>query len=149
MFWIRVSAPLRVTSKCGCTRAVSKHQVTWTREKFYLLRESLNVEVESLCISRGGFCCPLWDLCERLYFDFHVRVQHSNVELELVEGLQILWGAWNTSTPNTRSNLLNWVTPPPGETPWPCYDSDKNWRGVTCLRYQLNATQWDTWVVGL
>lgn len=66
-----------------------------------------------------------------------------------VEGLQNLWAAWNTSTPNKGSNLLNWETPAPGEIPWPCYDSKKNWRGVTCLRYQLNATQWDTWVVGL
>ncbi|KAG0564750.1 hypothetical protein KC19_8G136600 [Ceratodon purpureus] len=60
------------------------------------------------------------------------------------DGLQKLWAAWNT-TPNPGTNLENWKTP--GD--YPCYAETGGWQGVRCLRYQLNATQWDTWIVGL
>nr|APU94833.1 leucine-rich repeat receptor-like protein kinase [Pohlia nutans] len=68
---------------------------------------------------------------------------------EDMNGLQSLWAAWNTSTPSLNSNLLNWYTPTgPDDIPWPCYAS-RNWRGVTCLRYFVNASLSNTWVVGL
>ncbi|KAG0581642.1 hypothetical protein KC19_4G268100 [Ceratodon purpureus] len=69
---------------------------------------------------------------------------------EDINGLQSLWAAWNKSTPSLSSNLANWYTPGPGVKPWPCYTTNSNWRGVTCLRYndQDGITSW-TYVVGL
>ncbi|CAM6027218.1 unnamed protein product [Sphagnum balticum] len=62
-------------------------------------------------------------------------------------GLQSLWQAWKNNTPNTDTNLAFWTS----NNQYPCYNAASNWRGVTCLRYDIpngNGSQ-DTRVIGL
>ncbi|KAH9530404.1 hypothetical protein CY35_U001000 [Sphagnum magellanicum] len=64
-------------------------------------------------------------------------------------GLQSLWQAWKNNTPNTDTNLAFWTSN--NQPQYPCYNAAANWRGVTCLRYDIpngNGNQ-DTRVIGL
>ncbi|CAK9276764.1 unnamed protein product [Sphagnum jensenii] len=64
-------------------------------------------------------------------------------------GLQSLWQAWKNNTPNTDTNLAFWTSN--NQPQYPCYNAATNWRGVTCLRYDIpngNGSQ-DTRVIGL
>ncbi|KAH8952988.1 hypothetical protein BDL97_08G000900 [Sphagnum fallax] len=61
-------------------------------------------------------------------------------------GLQSLWQAWKNNTPNIDTNLAFW-----NQSQYACYNAANNWRGVTCLRYDIpngNGSQ-DTRVIGL
>ncbi|CAN5968668.1 unnamed protein product, partial [Sphagnum jensenii] len=65
-------------------------------------------------------------------------------------GLQSLWQAWKNNTPNIDTNLAFW-TSSNNQVFYPCYNAANNWRGVTCLRYDIpngNGSQ-DTRVIGL
>ncbi|KAH9555981.1 hypothetical protein CY35_08G145600 [Sphagnum magellanicum] len=64
-------------------------------------------------------------------------------------GLQSLWQAWKNNTPNTDTNLAFWTSN--NQPQYPCYNVASNWRGVTCLRYDIpngNGSQ-NTRVIGL
>jgi hypothetical protein len=71
--------------------------------------------------------------------------------LVVVEALQTIWGNWNKSTKDPESNLAGWSSSETVSTSiYPCQSLSNpdatipNWRGVFCLKTNINTTSGDS-----